>query len=77
MDGDRSKGFGFVTISDESADKVIEALDGQEIQGRRLKVAKAKARSDSRGGRRDNQTGGKPQRTSREMQARKEEGLKD
>jgi RNA recognition motif-containing protein/exosome complex RNA-binding protein Csl4 len=77
MDGDRSKGFGFVTVDDESADKVIESLDGQEIQGRRLKVAKAKARSDSKGGRRDNRNGGKPQRTSREMQARKEEGLKD
>ena len=39
----RSKGFGFVTISDdESANKAISELNGKEIEGRELKVSEAK-----------------------------------
>ena len=39
----RSKGFGFVVISDdESAKKAIEEFNGKEIEGRQLKVSEAK-----------------------------------
>lgn len=39
----RSKGFGFVAFeSDEELQKAIEALDGQELNGRALKVNKAR-----------------------------------
>ena len=74
MDGDRSKGFGFVTVTDDTADAVIEALDGHSVEGRRLKVQEAKGgKSGGRGG---GKKGGR-ERSSREMQARKEEGIED
>ncbi len=39
----RSKGFGFVTISDdEVAQKAISELNGKDVQGRELKVSEAK-----------------------------------
>lgn len=39
----RSKGFGFVTISDdEVAKKAISDLNGKDVQGRELKVSEAK-----------------------------------
>ena len=39
----RSKGFGFVEVeSEEAIQKAIEALDGQDLNGRKLKVSKAK-----------------------------------
>jgi RNA recognition motif-containing protein len=39
----RSKGFGFVTISDdESAKKAVEEFNGKEVEGRELKVSEAK-----------------------------------
>lgn len=39
---DRSKGFGFVEVeSEEALQKAIEALDGQELNGRKLTVNKA------------------------------------
>ncbi len=53
MDRDtgRSKGFGFVEMgSDEEAQAAIEALNGQEYEGRNLTVNEAKPRED-RGGR--------------------------
>jgi RNA recognition motif-containing protein len=38
----RSKGFGFVEMpNDDDAAKAIEALDGQEIRNRSIKVNKA------------------------------------
>ena len=38
----RSKGFGFVTFTEESAvEKAIE-LDGQEVRGRQIRVNKAR-----------------------------------
>lgn len=41
----RSRGFGFVEMADNSAGKdAIEALDGQDHQGRSLKVNEAKPR---------------------------------
>jgi len=43
----RSKGFGFVTISDdEVAKKAISELNGKEVQGRELKVSEAKPMED-------------------------------
>jgi len=50
----RSKGFGFIEMSDEqSALAAIEALHDTELKGRKLNVNKAKPRterSDNRGG---------------------------
>ena len=48
----RSKGFGFVEMSDdEEANAAIAALNDSEVQGRNIKVNKARERSDDRGGR--------------------------
>lgn len=48
MDRDtgRSRGFGFVEMkSSEEANKAISSLNGQEVDGRQLKVNVAKPRS--------------------------------
>jgi cold-inducible RNA-binding protein len=43
----RSKGFGFVEMSDDNnASAAIEALDGQDILGRPIKVNEARPRED-------------------------------
>ena len=56
----RSRGFGFVEMSDrEEGLKAIQALDSKEVGGRALKVNEAKPRTDSRGG------GGTGRRTRR------------
>jgi RNA recognition motif-containing protein len=45
-DTGRSRGFGFVAMaSAEAAEKAIEALDGHDYDGRRLKVNIARERS--------------------------------
>ena len=52
----RPRGFAFVEMmTDEGAAAAIGALDGQEVDGRALKVAPAKPRADrgAGGGRRD------------------------
>jgi len=46
----RSRGFGFVNMSDEDADKAIEALNGQDFGGRPLRVNIARERPDRGGG---------------------------
>src|SRR5204863_4348439 len=54
MDRDtgRSKGFGFVEMSnDQEAQAAIAALNGQEVEGRALTVNEAKPREDRGGGR--------------------------
>jgi RNA recognition motif-containing protein len=38
----RSKGFGFVTMSEEDADKAIAQLNGSQLGGRALTVNEAK-----------------------------------
>ena len=39
----RSKGFGFVTISDDAvAKKVIAEMNGKDVEGRELKVSEAR-----------------------------------
>lgn len=34
----RSKGFGFVEMEDEDADKAVSALNGKEVEGRQIVV---------------------------------------
>lgn len=41
----RFRGFGFVEMDDEGALAAIEALDGQDMSGRPLKVNEAKPRA--------------------------------
>lgn len=43
----RSKGFGFVEVSDEDAFKMIEALNGADIEGRFITVNEAKQKESS------------------------------
>ena len=43
----RSKGFGFVEMAnEEEGQKAVESLDGHELNGRNLRVDKAKQRED-------------------------------
>jgi RNA recognition motif-containing protein len=50
-DTGRSRGFGFVEMSSaEEAQNAISQLDGQELEGRNLKVNEAKPRENSGGG---------------------------
>ena len=60
-DTGRSKGFAFVEMSDEDADKAIAQLHGTEVGGRSLTVNEARPREE-RGGRGD--TGGGRGRSS-------------
>ncbi len=45
----RSRGFGFVEM-DDGGEAAIEALNGQDMQGRALTVNEAKPREQRRGG---------------------------
>ncbi len=50
-DTGRSRGFGFVTFSDPAAGRAaMEALDGQELDGRRVRVNEASERPPRSGG---------------------------
>nr|AFP57450.1 RNA-binding glycine-rich protein [Nicotiana goodspeedii] len=50
-DSGRSRGFGFVNFSDdESANEAIKAMDGQELQGRNIRVNIAQERAPRSGG---------------------------
>jgi len=42
----RARGFGFVEMEPEDAEKAIHSLNGQEFKGRMLKVNLAKPRED-------------------------------
>lgn len=54
----RSRGFGFVTMADAAGlDQALE-LNGQELDGRALKINKAEQRSQSGGSRGGNGGGG-------------------
>ncbi|KAB1443236.1 RNA recognition motif domain-containing protein [Pseudodesulfovibrio senegalensis] len=44
----RPRGFGFVEMEDAGAEKAIEALDGEDFGGRRLKVNEARPRPQRR-----------------------------
>lgn len=65
----KSRGFGFVTASDDSAEKAIKALDGFKLNGRKIGVRESEDKSK--------QKNNKNQRSSRESQARREEGIED
>jgi hypothetical protein len=56
-DTGRSRGFGFVTMDDNGAREAMEALNGNDFEGRSLTVNEAKPRSD-RGGPRGGGGGG-------------------
>ena len=46
----RSRGFGFVEMaSEEDAKQAIEAMDGQELDGRALRVNEAQPRPEGQG----------------------------
>jgi RNA recognition motif-containing protein len=48
----RSRGFGFVEMAnDDEADAAVEALDGNDFQGRRLTVNEARPRTPGGGSR--------------------------
>lgn len=50
-DTGRSRGFGFVEMSSDDAKRAIEELNGNEIDGRAIRVNEAEEkRRDSRGG---------------------------
>jgi len=40
----RSRGFGFVEVADEAAEKMIEVMNGADFQGRVLTVNEAKVK---------------------------------
>lgn len=46
----RPRGFAFVTMDDEGGSKAIEALNGQEFDGRNLNVNEARPRENRGGG---------------------------
>ncbi len=58
-DSGRSKGFGFVEMSNgQEAQAAIDALNGKEVDGRALTVNEAKPREDRGGGGRGGYGGG-------------------
>lgn len=55
----RSRGFGFVTFSDDgAARKAIQEMDGKDLDGRTIKVNEAEEKQRSGGGGRDGGYGG-------------------
>lgn len=53
-DTGRSRGFGFVEMAtEEEARKAEEALNGQDLDGRQLRVNEAQSKGPGGGGRRD------------------------
>ena len=49
-DTGRPRGFGFVEMDDGDAEKAIDALNGQNFQGRPLTVNEARPRREGGGG---------------------------
>lgn len=69
-DTGRSRGFGFVTMSnDDEAEKAMAALNGKESGGRALTVSEARPQDQRSGGFRSNsrrrEANGRPRRESR------------
>jgi cold-inducible RNA-binding protein len=50
-DTGRSKGFGFVEMGDDEAEKAISQFNGTEVNGRALTVNEARPREERSGGR--------------------------
>jgi RNA recognition motif-containing protein len=42
----RSKGYGFVEVNEEDAERILEQANGLEMEGRQLVVNEAKPRED-------------------------------
>ena len=58
-DTGQSKGFAFVEMSSDSeAQRAIQTLNGQTLDGRPMKVSEAKPKGSGGGGRRDGGGGG-------------------
>jgi cold-inducible RNA-binding protein len=56
----RSKGFGFVEMSNEAeAQSAIDGLNGKDLKGRTLNVNQARPRSEGRGGSKQGRGGGR------------------
>lgn len=49
-DTGRSRGFGFVEIETDDLAAVIRSTDGQDVEGRAIRVNEAEEKSNSRGG---------------------------
>jgi len=49
----RSRGFAFVEMADEAAEKAMKELDGTHSDGRTISVTKARPKSDSGSSQRD------------------------
>ncbi len=45
-DTGRSRGFGFVEVADEDAARIVEAMNGAELNGRPLTVNEARPREE-------------------------------
>ena len=45
-DPGRSRGFGFVEMDDQEADRAIDALNGAELGGRSLRINEARPRPE-------------------------------
>jgi len=43
----RSRGFAFVEMADEAAEKAMKELDGTQADGRTIAISKAKPKSDN------------------------------
>ena len=72
----KSKGFGFAFIKDmDKGEAVVKALNGMELEGRKIKVdiAKAKGSAGGKGGRGPKSSGNEGGKSSRELQAMREE----
>ena len=56
-DTDRSKGFGFVAMNDDNAEKAISQLNGRELNGRSLTVNEARPMAKREFGQRQQNSG--------------------
>ncbi len=54
----RSRGFGFVEMSDEEGKQAVESLNGRELDGKELNVSEAKPREEKPRRSFDNNRGG-------------------
>lgn len=45
-ESNRSKGFGFVTMNNDEANKAIQELNGKEFDGRAIRVNEARPKED-------------------------------
>ena len=67
----RSRGFGFVTYANEEGAEKALALDGQEVDGRRIRVDRATEKERSGGGGRPGGGPGRPRPSTRRGRSRR------